>query len=239
MAGKHYVFSYIVFCLSLGIVPVWAFADYSIDITTATSDGLPIGHGTNRKEAQSFTTSSTDDVSSVEFATHWNASDPTPMTITVTLHADSGGSPAGTALATTTGTVGNQNCSDTRDVATFATPVTGITASTTYWIVREGVPTAGGSNYYRGCQSYANPYTGGGTKYWNGSAWGSFSNDDNNMKINFTTPTGGGGGGEATTTATTTPLGVMHFETFSTVFYALSIAMAAYFALFVFRFFTG
>lgn len=75
--------------------------------------------------------------------------------------------------------------------------------------------------------------------------WGSAAGNNNEFywaRFQSTDPSaeeGGGGGATSTAATTTVPYYAMHSETFTALWYVLSIAMAAYFGLLVFRFFAG
>lgn len=91
---------------------------------------------------------------------------------TVSLYANSGGAPTGSPLVSTTITVEYATTAVLNSPVIYPLPITGLTASTTYWLV---TPAAGGSsdhyNWYRSNQvSGASTSTNGTT--WTAQAYG-------------------------------------------------------------------
>jgi hypothetical protein len=138
------------------------------------------------KLAQSFTPSVTGSRIRVDLALKKNGS-PSGNTW-VTIQADSGGNPSGTALATSN----NVDISTWDTISSwiqydFSTPVN-LNASTTYWLVLEGDFTRSDTNYGKWCCNTSNGYAGGVGKQYE-SSWTDFY--DYGFREYYTVPTGG------------------------------------------------
>jgi len=237
MAGKHYVL--FAFALVLyGSFPVATFADYNIDLTTATGERCwPSVDNSDYRCGQEFLTTAAGSVSSVTIKAAKHNS-PTQL-LTATIQTINASVPSGTVLGTSatfdSSTLGATACSSGGNSVTFtfATPVE-LDAATNYAVVITGNAN-NNTNYPALCGKNPGDTAGMDIFYGTSAAWTASSPSQLYLYMTVT---------EAPPQpeipwATSTPDQAMNFETFSTVFYALSISMAAYFALFVFRFFTG
>lgn len=91
---------------------------------------------------------------------------------TLSLYANSGGAPAGSPLVSTTLTAEYATTGTLNTFNTYPLPVSGLTASTTYWLV---TPAAGGSsdhyNWYRSAAASTASTSANGTS-WTAQAYG-------------------------------------------------------------------
>jgi len=179
--------------------PSIAHADYSIDTGGGNSDGAPFGHPSFTQAAQTFLTTSSDSVHSVEFKNKYD-SGTFGGTITVAIYDTAGGSPTGSALATVTGITGNSSCGS-YTTATFASDLAVSNAHMYAVVFSASVDDA--TNFLRLCSTAGSTYGPGGMWY-NNSGWVDDGPEDAATIIHFVTAGGGGGGGGGGTGTTST-----------------------------------
>lgn len=168
-------------------IPTNAKADYTIDTAPTGSPALNNSFGRSdgySKAAQSFTTTQSGTITSISNLLISAVSSPADD-VTISIQADSGGSPSGTALYTSnTIDPQGQNCT-TEYTATFGTPPV-LSASTMYWVVAQRTGALTTADRYGLCD--ASGYSGGNKKMLvNGGGWDNFTSDDSKMVINIET----------------------------------------------------
>jgi len=133
---------------------------------------IKLGDGTIQKDAQSFTPTKKNYTGFV-FQKKANTGSPA-FDVTMSIQADVAGSPSGIDLGTPvliTASQWDAKANDTDYVVNY--PLT-VTPATSYWIIATPSAQGDASNYRNISLSGAtNPYTAGGIKKWNGSAWSS------------------------------------------------------------------
>lgn len=133
------------------------------ELVTVTSAGAAttatfVNIATPRFRAQSFQVANNFTLTEYEFKGERNNTGDAR----ISLHADSSGSPAATPVSGTTwdeDDTSGWSTSSAQIVATLSTPKTGLSASTTYWIVWSAPSTGGYDIYLDGTDNYAT-YTG-------------------------------------------------------------------------------
>jgi len=205
-----------------------AFADCAA-ASVSTNHTTSFDNIANYYAISKFTAACDGEIDSVSV---WLATDGSPPQYTAAIYSDNAGTPDAN--------IGNFSAAETIAGASatqydFDGMAATVVNAGVYWVVLKSASSASYPNIAR--MYYDTGNTGHSKNSTNGSSWNADNNDD--AYFEATIVTAAPPPPEPPFATTTIPVQVMHMGTFVAVFFALSTAMGAYFALSVFRFMTG
>jgi len=227
------------------ILPTPAFADYTIELGGGNDSLLEFGGDANTGGDSDMVAALavTLDAGTVEELEMSVKKVATPTdNIVVEFFASDGTKPTGSALATSEEQVGSElSTSCTPTMFYFSTPVE-VTATTDYWLVLRRTGTLSNTNKYHMCGTNAGAASNMIAYHRTDTGvWATHSELDEFLAGGnvFVLTEGGGGGASSTPPVVlfTTPSNKMHLETFTSFYYAITVAIGLYFALILFRLF--
>jgi len=198
---KSILFWVMFFFIGMFLIPTSLFAaTVEYDFQTSVTGGLATGvsSGDRLYSAQKFTaTANADTVSLYVNLSKYNSPS---NNLVVAIESDSGGSPSGTVIASSTvsnGSVASGISCGSYSQIYIATTTASLVSGTSYWITFKQSGTPSGSSWYYVCNNTGSPVM----KSYASGAWANYGSEMMTGRIYFTT-SGGGGGGTTTSTST-------------------------------------
>jgi len=215
--------------------PSLSYADYTFESNASTGGVYDWGDTVNLRIAEEFTTTGAGGVTRIDFC-FYSSSGTNTDDIQVDVYEDVGGEPSGSSIAD--GVINSTGINNTHQRHTFTVSGSVLDAATTYWVVVSRLGSQSGTNFFSSCGAGS-----GGTAAYDNGAW-NVGSGSHSMEVFIDEdaedpPPEEPDTGFATTSFMQVPVDFMHFDTFISVFYVLSLAMGGYFGLSVIRFFTG